>query len=483
MGRGTYQYIKDFLTERTTEICAGDLQLEKKKLDSVGTQQGSRGVRLASFVTFVESAPALFLPSPRRTRGNAKLSEGQAFFSGCLTTAKLDDAAHKQQGRRRKKILSSEPLATGFSDPPLPSGARDARSSTNASRAPGFDDKEGPRFNHAATESPRLQRHGHRHEGTELAGDDGRRRSSCSLTSTTPPESPVRPPRKQSCPGEKKRRRRQSSRRGSVRRSQRRPKSASDARGDEPEPTAGARKSVASVQQVSRTLQLPQELRSQPPCCSHAVSAGLPVPEAALPHSELNRENEEATAPTAPRCKKSSRRTRRSSSRQQKTAEVGTTSLTGDAGTPVAQEPPATQSKGSGSRHWKDIPEGENERRCQRTLSLRRPVDAFLSASLSTSGTGSGSNESAGHRRRLSLRYPAGAVSCALRLVTDVAAMLACEHRLRPRPFLGVLPRNCTSYSRDKACSAILDDANPGSRPASVPAPGRCRAIRPHLSQ
>ncbi|XP_075524741.1 uncharacterized protein LOC142557061 isoform X1 [Dermacentor variabilis] len=55
--------------------------------------------------------------------------------------------------------------------------------------------------------------------------------------------------------------------------------------------------------------------------------------------------------------------------------------------------------------------------------------------------------------------------------------MLACEHRLRPRPFLGVLPRNCTSYSRDKACSAILDDANPGSRPASAPAPGRCRAM------
>ncbi|XP_037570630.1 protein YkfC-like [Dermacentor silvarum] len=41
MGRKTYEYIKDFLTERTTEICAGDLQLEEKKLGSVGTPQGS----------------------------------------------------------------------------------------------------------------------------------------------------------------------------------------------------------------------------------------------------------------------------------------------------------------------------------------------------------------------------------------------------------------------------------------------------------
>ncbi|XP_075729931.1 uncharacterized protein LOC119163244 isoform X2 [Rhipicephalus microplus] len=53
--------------------------------------------------------------------------------------------------------------------------------------------------------------------------------------------------------------------------------------------------------------------------------------------------------------------------------------------------------------------------------------------------------------------------------------MLACEHRLRPRPFLGVLPRNCTSYSRDRACSTILDDGDPGSRPTS--APGRCRTM------
>ncbi|XP_070387865.1 uncharacterized protein [Dermacentor albipictus] len=41
MGRRTYQYIKDFLMERTTKICAGDLQLEEKKLGSVGTPQGS----------------------------------------------------------------------------------------------------------------------------------------------------------------------------------------------------------------------------------------------------------------------------------------------------------------------------------------------------------------------------------------------------------------------------------------------------------
>lgn len=234
------------------------------------------------------------------------------------------------------------------------------------------------------------------------------------------------------------------------------------------------------MQQVSQT-RVPQDLRTQPPSCSHAVSAGLPVSDTALdvtvPHSELTRENAEATTPAAPRRKKSSRKIRRSSSHcQQETVDPGTTSLTGDAGTPVTQEPPVTQSKGSGSRHWKDIPEDENERRCQRTLSLRRPVGSFLSAGLSTSGPGSGSNESACHRRP-SLRYSGGVVSCALRLVTDVAAMLACEHRLRPRPFLGVLPRNCTSYSRDKACSAILDDANPGSRPASAPAPGRCRTV------
>ncbi|XP_037577228.2 uncharacterized protein LOC119459601 [Dermacentor silvarum] len=41
MGRKTYEYIKDFLTERTTEICAGDLQLAEKKLGSFGTPQGS----------------------------------------------------------------------------------------------------------------------------------------------------------------------------------------------------------------------------------------------------------------------------------------------------------------------------------------------------------------------------------------------------------------------------------------------------------
>ncbi|XP_070378132.1 uncharacterized protein [Dermacentor albipictus] len=39
--KDNYQYIKEFLTERTTEICAGDLKLEEKKLGSVGTPQGS----------------------------------------------------------------------------------------------------------------------------------------------------------------------------------------------------------------------------------------------------------------------------------------------------------------------------------------------------------------------------------------------------------------------------------------------------------
>ncbi|XP_070392943.1 uncharacterized protein [Dermacentor albipictus] len=41
MGKRTYAYIKDFLTERTTEIIARDQRLQKKKLGSVGTPQGS----------------------------------------------------------------------------------------------------------------------------------------------------------------------------------------------------------------------------------------------------------------------------------------------------------------------------------------------------------------------------------------------------------------------------------------------------------
>ncbi|XP_065281367.1 uncharacterized protein [Dermacentor albipictus] len=41
MGARAYNYIKDFLTERTTELCAGDLRLQAKRLGSVGTPQGS----------------------------------------------------------------------------------------------------------------------------------------------------------------------------------------------------------------------------------------------------------------------------------------------------------------------------------------------------------------------------------------------------------------------------------------------------------
>ncbi|XP_050026180.1 uncharacterized protein [Dermacentor andersoni] len=36
-GKITYAYIHNFLTERTTEIIAGDLRLQKKELGSVGT--------------------------------------------------------------------------------------------------------------------------------------------------------------------------------------------------------------------------------------------------------------------------------------------------------------------------------------------------------------------------------------------------------------------------------------------------------------
>ncbi|XP_072143706.1 uncharacterized protein [Dermacentor andersoni] len=41
MGKRTYAYIKDFLTERTTEIIACDQRLQKKKFGSVGSPQGS----------------------------------------------------------------------------------------------------------------------------------------------------------------------------------------------------------------------------------------------------------------------------------------------------------------------------------------------------------------------------------------------------------------------------------------------------------
>ncbi|XP_070377433.1 uncharacterized protein [Dermacentor albipictus] len=41
MGTRTYNYIKDFLTGRTTELCAGDLRLQEKRLGSVRTPQDS----------------------------------------------------------------------------------------------------------------------------------------------------------------------------------------------------------------------------------------------------------------------------------------------------------------------------------------------------------------------------------------------------------------------------------------------------------
>lgn len=41
LGKRTYDYVRDFLSERTVEICAGDLQLPPKQLGSVGTPQGS----------------------------------------------------------------------------------------------------------------------------------------------------------------------------------------------------------------------------------------------------------------------------------------------------------------------------------------------------------------------------------------------------------------------------------------------------------
>ncbi|XP_077541716.1 uncharacterized protein LOC144153828 [Haemaphysalis longicornis] len=41
MGRRSYEYIRDFLSERTITIHAGDLQLPPKKLGSTGTPQGS----------------------------------------------------------------------------------------------------------------------------------------------------------------------------------------------------------------------------------------------------------------------------------------------------------------------------------------------------------------------------------------------------------------------------------------------------------
>lgn len=41
MGERSYKYIKDFLTDRTAELRAGDLQAQEKKLGSTGTPQGS----------------------------------------------------------------------------------------------------------------------------------------------------------------------------------------------------------------------------------------------------------------------------------------------------------------------------------------------------------------------------------------------------------------------------------------------------------
>ncbi|XP_077552461.1 uncharacterized protein LOC144166881 [Haemaphysalis longicornis] len=41
MGQRTFAYVKDFLSNRTTTIHAGDIQLPKKQLGSVGTPQGS----------------------------------------------------------------------------------------------------------------------------------------------------------------------------------------------------------------------------------------------------------------------------------------------------------------------------------------------------------------------------------------------------------------------------------------------------------
>lgn len=41
MGHISYNYIRDFLTDRTTRICAGDLQLPEKTLGSDGTPQGA----------------------------------------------------------------------------------------------------------------------------------------------------------------------------------------------------------------------------------------------------------------------------------------------------------------------------------------------------------------------------------------------------------------------------------------------------------
>ncbi|XP_077548775.1 uncharacterized protein LOC144162169 [Haemaphysalis longicornis] len=41
LGKRSYNYIRDFLTDRTTRICAGDLQLPEKTLGSEGTPQGA----------------------------------------------------------------------------------------------------------------------------------------------------------------------------------------------------------------------------------------------------------------------------------------------------------------------------------------------------------------------------------------------------------------------------------------------------------
>ncbi|KAL3199933.1 hypothetical protein MRX96_013417 [Rhipicephalus microplus] len=296
----------------------------------------------------------------------------------------------------------------------------------------------------------------HPQDLTEVAGADVPRRNN-SFTSTTSPEPPVRPPRKQPCVGQKKRRRKSS--RDVVQDAARESRSKrliQKPAGQNHRLEELARAALVHVDQTETDAT--EELRCQKASCSHAVRAGLTVTlttESEEPRVERNLEKKGAATSTSRR-RKGSRKTARSSSQPQpKTVDFGTASFIRD---PEASVHRSTQSTRPDCRQGQDFPEDENERQhCQRTLSLRRPVRVALSSS--SSGRESGSN---GSRRRLSLRYTESVVSGALRFVTGVAAMLACEHRLRPRPFLGVLPRNCTSYSRDRACSTILGRRRPG---------------------
>lgn len=67
MGETSYNYIKDFLTDRVVELHAGDLQLKEKMLGSTGTPQGSVVSPLLFNLVMIGVAEALARTGVRHT--------------------------------------------------------------------------------------------------------------------------------------------------------------------------------------------------------------------------------------------------------------------------------------------------------------------------------------------------------------------------------------------------------------------------------